>query len=252
MAASSVALGLYVACLALLAVMGCARTEPNSDATNASILLFNGTGTSPNDVAAVAKILDEKGLDYTTASSKRLNDMTEPELMGYRLIIVPGGNYITMGNSLTPEAARRVRHAVQQGVSYLGICAGGLLAGKAKSTSLDLTAGVKFSFYAVVNQRIHKAAVPVEFANGPTIDHYWEDGPQFTGWGQVVGKYPDGTPAIVEGACGAGWVILCGVHPEAPESWRRGMTFSSSAAMGHEYAGTLIDAALYGSRLPHF
>jgi glutamine amidotransferase-like uncharacterized protein len=250
--AGSVRNGLYAACLALLALAGCARTESTSDASDASILLFNGTGTSPNDVAAVEQILKEKGLDYTTANSKRLNNMTEPELTGYRLIIVPGGNYISMGNSLTSEAARRIHNAVQQGVSYLGICAGGLLAGKAKSNSLDLAAGVKFGFYAIVNQRIHKAAVLVECIDGPTIDHYWEDGPQFTGWGQVVGKYPDGTPAIVEGTCGEGWVILCGVHPEAPESWRRGMSFSSSAARGHEYAGTLIDAALYGNRLPHF
>ena len=32
----------------------------------------------------------------------------------------------------------------------------------------------------------------------------------------MVGKYPDGTPAIVEGTFGNGWVILSGVHPEAP------------------------------------
>jgi hypothetical protein len=39
---------------------------------------------------------------------------------------------------------------------------------------------------------------------------------QFTGWGAVIGKYPDGTPAIVEGTFGSGWVILTGVHPGGP------------------------------------
>jgi hypothetical protein len=111
---------------------------------------------------------------------------------------------------------------------------------------------VKFGFYALVNRRIHKAAVPIDCAEAPVIEHYWEDGPQFTGWGLVVGKYPDGTPAIVEEALGEGWVILCGVHPEAPESWRRGMSFSATASAANNYTETLVDAALHAKRLPHY
>jgi len=70
------------------------------------------------------------------------------------------------------------------------------------------------------------------------------DGPQFTGWGATVGKYPDGTPAIVEGEAGRGWVVLSGVHPEAPEGWRRGMKFTTPASADHEYAATLIQSAM--------
>jgi hypothetical protein len=241
--------GLFVSCLALLTLTGCAGAESNS---GASILLFNGTGTSPNDVAAIARILTEKGFEYATANSKQLNGMSESQLMAYRLLIVPGGNYIVMGDSLTPETTRRMQNAVQRGVNYLGICAGALLAGKADCNSLDLTSGVKFDFYAVVNRGIHKAAVPIACVDAPVIEHYWEDGPQLTGWGLVVGKYPDGTPAIVEGTSGKGWVILCGVHPEAPESWRRDMTFSTTVSAAHDYTGTLVDAAWRGTRLPHY
>ncbi len=103
-----------------------------------------------------------------------------------------------------------------------------------------------------MNQGIHKAAVPITGAGTPVIEHYWEDGPQFTGWGEVVGKYPDGTPAIVEGSSGKGWVILCGVHPEAPENWRRGMMFTTPASVANAFAATLIDAALQGTSLPHY
>jgi glutamine amidotransferase PdxT len=241
--------GLFVWCFALLALTGCTQTESN---TGAPILLFNGKGTSPDDVAAIAKILRERGFEHDTANSRQLNAMSESQLLAYRLLIVPGGNYITMGKNLTPETTQRIQDAVQQGVNYLGICAGGLLAGKADSNSLNLTSGVKFGFYAVVNRGIHKAAVPIAFVESPVIEHYWEDGPQFTGWGLVVGKYPDGTPAIVEETFGKGWVILCGVHPEAPESWRRGMTFSSPASVANDYTGTLIDAAFHGTRLPHY
>jgi glutamine amidotransferase-like uncharacterized protein len=243
-----------VRCLAVLMLTGltltaCARTEP---ATAASILLFSGAGTSPNDVAAIAKILKERGFDFATANSKQLNEISESQLMAYRLIIVPGGNYIKIGNNLRPETTRRIQNAVHGGVNYLGICAGGILAGKAKCNSLNLTSGVSFDFYSVVNRGIHKAAVPITCVETPVIEHYWEDGPQFTGWGLVVGKYPDETPAIVEGAFGEGWVILCGVHPEAPESWRRDMSFSTTARAANDYTEALVNAALNGTRLPHF
>lgn len=238
-----------IACITLLMLVGCARTEPTSEA---SILLFNGTGTSPNDVIAIETILKERGFAYHKADSKQLNGMSEAQLKAHRLIIFPGGNYLTMGNSLTPETTERVHNAIEQGVNYLGICAGGLLAGKAKCNSLNLTSGVTFDFYSIVNRGIHKAAVPITCVDTPQIEHYWEDGPQFTGWGQVIGKYPDETPAIVEGSVGQGWVILSGVHPEAPEKWRRGMAFTNSVQAANDYTGTLIDAALNGTELAHY
>jgi DMSO/TMAO reductase YedYZ molybdopterin-dependent catalytic subunit len=67
-----------------------------------------------------------------------------------------------------------------------------------------------------------------------------------------VGKYPDGTPAIVEGKSGNGWVILSGIHAEAPSSWRGGMTFTTSVAVDNAYAGALVTAALNGTSLPHY
>ena len=92
----------------------------------------------------------------------------------------------------------------------------------------------------------------VRAARGTTLEHYWEDGPQLSGWGAVIGKYPDGTPAIVQGTCGGGWVILSGVHPEAPSSWRRGMTFATPVSADTAYAWTLIHAALNREPLPHY
>src|SRR5438552_5136653 len=220
-----------ISCIAALALTACA---PPTSKDSPTILLFNGTGTSPNGVKAVEAVLKDSHLKYATVNSKQLNGMSESQLMAYRLMIVPGGNYVTIGNNLTPETTQRIQNAVQRGVNYLGICAGGLLAGKAECNSLNLTSGVKFGFYAEVNRGIHKAAVPIACVDAPVIEHYWEDGPQFTGWGLVVGKYPDGTPAIVEGTFGNGWVILCGVHPEAPESWRRDMTFSTTANVAND------------------
>ncbi len=191
-------------------------------------------------------------LDYSTVNSRQLNDMSESQLAAYRLIIIPGGNFIEMGDGLASSTVMNIHNAVQGGLNYLGICAGGLLAGDASYNSLNLTSGVRFDFYAAVNRGIHKAAVAIEGVGTPPLEQYWEDGPQFTGWGEVVGKYPDGTPAIVEGTSGKGWVILCGVHPEAPANWRRGMTFTTPASDDNAYAGELINAALNRMSLPHF
>jgi glutamine amidotransferase-like uncharacterized protein len=217
-----------------------------------SILLFNGTGTSPNDVQAVEAILETNHLSYSTVTSSRLNAMAESEMRGFRLLIVPGGNFVEIGKGLTPNTAATLRQAVQNGLNYLGICAGAFFAGNSPYNGLNLTSGVRFGFYAAESRGIRKAAVPIAGAGTPALDQYWEDGPQFTGWGEIVAKYPDGTPAVVEGSFGRGWVVLSGVHPEAPASWRRGMTFATPVSMDNAYAATLLRAALNRESLPHY
>jgi glutamine amidotransferase-like uncharacterized protein len=213
--------------------------------------LFAGSGTSPHDVAAIETVLKANHLSYATATSGQLNGMSASQLRAYRLLIVPGGNFEQIGKGLTASTAVTVRNAVGSGLNYLGICAGAFFAGASPYNGLNLTSGVRFTFYAAAAQGIRKAAVDIAIAGSPTLSHYWEDGPQLTGWGAVVAKYPDGTPAIVEGSFGEGWVILAGIHPEAPESWRRGMTFTTPARVDIAYAGTMIRAALNRTQLEH-
>jgi glutamine amidotransferase-like uncharacterized protein len=226
--------------LAAAVATGCGPSQP----ADSNILLFTGTGTSPGDVAAVEGVLQRAGLAYATASSRQLNAMSESRLRTYKLLIVPGGNFIEIGTHLTSTATANVRAAVRSGVNYLGICAGGFLAGETGSNSLNLTSGAKFHFYAEEARGIRKAAVRITDATGRTLEQYWEDGPEFTGWGTVVATYPNGTPAVVEGESGHGWLVLAGVHPEAPQSWRRGITFATPVEADNAYAATLIGAAL--------
>lgn len=218
--------------------------SPLASSVMAPILLFNGTGTSPNDVAAIESILNNNQLQYSSVDSSQLNAMDEAQIRQYRLLILPAGNFIDIGNNLTSSTSTNLRNAVHNGLSYLGICAGAFFAGNSGFNGLNLTSNVRFSFYAAESRGIRKAAVPIAGSASPTLDQCWEDGPQLTGWGAVVGKYPDGTPAIAEGIFGSGWVILSGVHPEAPESWRRGMTFTPPASVDNAFAGKLINAAL--------
>jgi glutamine amidotransferase-like uncharacterized protein len=141
---------------------------------------------------------------------------------------------------------------VRNGLNYLGICAGAFFAGDSPYNGLNLTSGLRFHFYSAENQGIRKTAVPIMAVGVPTLDQYWEDGPELTGWGAVVAKYPDGIPAVAEANVGNGWVVLSGIHPEAPESWRRDLSFRTPANDDNAYAAALVHAALYRSPLPHY
>jgi len=242
-----------VAISALIACKNHGRKSNTPAGGVAQILLFNGAGTSLNDVSAIEAILDDNHLYYATINSSELNNMSELKMRKYRLLIIPGGNFIEMGKNLTPAATARVRNVVKHGLNYLGICAGGFLAGNSGYyNGFNLASGVCFGFYAAENQGIHKAAVAIATPGVPTQDQYWGDGPQFTGWGAVAGKYPDRTPAIVQGTCGNGWVTLVGFHAEAPEGWRTGVKFNTPASKDNTYAGVVFRSALNRTPLPHY
>jgi hypothetical protein len=252
--------------LAFVALTGCgtpgstigrstsaAAAVPLNSVVKPPILLFTGTGTSSSDVAAVEKILDSNKLTYSTANSSQLNAMSETQLKAYKLLIVPGGNSITIGNNLKLDTTTNIHNAVtKDGLHYLGICAGGFFGGYSIYNGLNLTSGVWFNFYRDHAKGIDKEPVEISSSVSGPLDQYWQAGPQLTGWGNIVGKYPDGTPAIVEGKSGNGWVILSGVHAEAPASWRYGMTFTTPVAVDNAYAGKLVLAALGGISLPHY
>jgi len=134
--------------------------------------------------------------------------------------------------ALTADTTAIVHDAVQGGLNYLGIGAGGFLAGGFPEShkSFDLTSGVRFGFYSAEKNGIQKAALRITTAEGPALDQYWEDRPELSGWGDAVATYPDGTAAIAEGCAGNGWVILTGIHAEAPDTWRRELPFSTPAS----------------------
>jgi hypothetical protein len=78
----------------------------------ADVLLFSGAGSSPNDVKAFETILKDQHANYRKVNSSQLNGMSESQMRVYRLLLVPGGNFIDIGNGLTPVAAANMRNAV--------------------------------------------------------------------------------------------------------------------------------------------
>jgi len=246
-----------VAILALAGLLLLAAWEPTGrvmldDPTPAPILLYAGRGTSPGDVDAFERLLGAHRLRFSIADSAQLDAMPPETLRAFRLVIVPGGNFEAMGHGLAMSTAAKLRAAVHGGVSYLGVCAGAFIAGDSPYNGFNLTNGRRFGFYSLEADGLHKAAVAIRTADGAIMEHYWEDGPQLDGWGAVVAKYPDGTAAVVQGRASNGWIVLAGVHPEAPESWRDGVAFRTPARDSNAYAITLIESALERKPLPTF
>lgn len=222
--------------------------------STAQILLFNGSGTSSSDVSAVGSLLSSLKLVYSTANTNQIEGMSQTQLEGYQLLIVPGGNSVTIGNSLSTSATTNIHNAViNGGLHYLGVCAGAFFGGYSKYNGLNLTHGVWFKPYANNGNGTGKTAIEIFYPDGlPQLDQYWQDGPQLDSWGEIVGKYPDGNSAIVEGTSGKGWVVLSGIHAEAPASWRTGMKFTTTVAVDNTYFETMVLAALNGTALPHY
>ena len=77
-------------------------------AASQPVLLFNGTGTS-SDVSAVEGVLSNLSIGYNTANSAQIEALSEQQLAGYKLIIIPGGNSITIGQNLSAAVASNIR-----------------------------------------------------------------------------------------------------------------------------------------------
>src|ERR1700712_4182527 len=80
-----------------------------SELKQAPVLLFNGTGTSPNDVEAIKDILSSNHTDFVLVNSDWLNGLDTSLLRRYKLLIVPGGDFIAMGKSLTKRTVNNVQ-----------------------------------------------------------------------------------------------------------------------------------------------
>jgi len=48
-----------------------------------------------------------------------MNDMSASHLRSYRLLIIPGGNYIAIGNGILSSTTAKIHDAVQNGLNYL-------------------------------------------------------------------------------------------------------------------------------------
>lgn len=243
---------LWSALLLTAGLVACHKAAPAKlvDSDLGGILLYAGKGTSENDVVAIEKLLGQEKLRFTTIDAPTLDHLTPQQLENFDLLLVPGGNFEVMGNSLAPGTPAHIREAVRGGLNYLGICAGAFMAGDSPYNGINLT-GKRFGFYSESARGVRKTVVRLTNGDGTPLETYWEDGPELSGWGNALAKYADGAPAVAQGKVGAGWVVLSGVHLEAPDNWYDGLDPESPAGISNARALKLIRAAMDGEALPY-
>jgi hypothetical protein len=249
----------------MTAVIGLALAGTACDPTSSpTTLIFDGAGTSESDYQALAAILSSHGIGSTTVNSSQLAALSPAALAKYQLIIWPGGDSIAQNNSLDAATRERVREAVTvAGVSYAGFCAGAFIAvGPPPATGGTPKWGLSIiddDYVQAYSPNGPGAPLPVAamveigFPDGTSRDLVWWDGPFLPQIPSgVIAKYPDHSPAMIEQEAGKGFVVLTGVHPEAPQAWRDEQKLVDMDGLDTDVAWKLIQAALTRTRLPAF
>jgi glutamine amidotransferase-like uncharacterized protein len=217
-------------------------------------LVFAGNGTWGSEVTSIETILASHGATYQEVSSAQLDAMTLQQLEQFGVLVFPGGEGGTEAGSLSAATHANLRAAVQQGgVSYIGFCAGAFIGeapapapGGDVSYGLGIVNGPVLDVYPLENQGVDYQMVELSYADGTTQDTLWYGGPvTFSGAGEVVAKYPDGTPAVSQTWSGAGFVILSGTHPTADAAILAALGLTSNDGTHTDTAWNLIQAALH-------
>lgn len=239
-------------------------TPKNSSPRTYSVgaLIYDGASAAYDDPEAIASILDTHDISYRRASSDDINSMTLDELSQYGMIIWPGGYAGQMSASLTPQARENIRNAVNQnGVGYVGICAGAFIAISAPPKENEagpkwglsiLPAADLLPYYYLEDEEIDDAMVKINFSGQKSRSLVWWGGPYLPEYPNgVIARYAKtNQPAIVQTWAGKGMVILSGPHPEAPQNWRNKLDLQDSDGSDQDIAWQLFQATLNQQFLP--
>ncbi len=224
-------------------------------------LVYAGTSAATGGPEAIESILDARGMSHRRVNSAQLNAMSLEELSKFGVIVWSGGYAGQMSNSLTAATRRKVQRAVREnGVSFVGFCAGAFIAISPDAPSG--AAGPAWGF-ALLNQKtldyyhlelkgIPDAMVTARMYDGSTRDLLWWGGPFLPDLsGGVIARYSDtGQAAIAQAWAGRGLMILAGPHPEAPQDWRSKLGLSDEDGLDQDIAGNMIEAALTRNPMP--
>lgn len=236
--------------------------SPEALVREGPVLLYNGEGASSDDVNALADLLEGHDTAYELIDEDELNEMTDTDLIKFGTIVWPGG-LAGKGTKALSDATRiAVRKAVvEYGVSYVGFCAGAFMAmntppenGKAPTYGFGIVPhdGILPEYEPNgIHQHDHPQTAVIGLPDGQTQDMVWYGGPYFPTANEVLARYKDGTPAMMQTYAGMGFVVLSGPHPESPTAWVSS-TDTDGTTIDRELAWSLINAGLTRTRLKTF
>jgi len=187
-------------------------------------------GTSSDSVARI--LSDRYGWSVGVL---RLGALGRYDFSGVKLLYFPGGKYLDI--HLPPNGKANIRHAVSQGMGWIGSCAGSLIAAEYTQSggAIGLFPGLQrygsiegnrtFSFDVkhpiVANSRAAERITPeleMHVNEGPSdyiLNKLAESGVKK--W--VVARHKEGKrrPAVVAVLFGKGRVLITTAHPERPQ-----------------------------------
>ena len=225
----------------------------------AKVLLLSGSGTWPAEISSLEKILKEHGIQSRQATSQQLENLDLDSIASYSLLVVPGGNAITLTAELSKKTRLNIRTAVRDhGMSYLGFCAGAWMAISPGGTATEAPAyGFGLIDGPLQQEAIYQrsgssyAIAEAKFQGGILRPLLWWGGPITPeGEGTVVARYPDGGAAISQIPVGQGWAVLSGLHPAATPEVFEALGLDPATPSSLDYAWTLLQSALTKTALP--
>lgn len=225
----------------------------------AKVLLLSGSGTWPAEIVSLEKILKEHGIQSRQATSQQLENLDLNSIASYSLLVVPGGNAITLTAELSKKTRLNIRTAVRdRGMSYLGFCAGAWMAISPGGTATDAPS---YGF-GLIDGPLQQEAAYQRSGSAYTLADaifpgeiqrrlLWWGGPITPeGEGTVVARYPDGGAAISQIPVGRGWAVLSGLHPAATPEVFEALGLDPATPSSLDYAWTLLQSALTKTALP--
>lgn len=198
------------------------------------VAIYTDEGTS--DVGVESLLLAVPRYLNRTAQPILAEQIIAGDLAAFSMLIVPGGADLPYCRKLNGAGNQAIRHFVESGGVYLGICAGAYYACAALDfvgREYQVKGTRELAFFDGLAQGClpqwangnrfdesvqSKAAVSLAFATGEHERLYYHGGPKFcpnpTACFEAIARYPDGELAMVAGSFGAGRYVLSGVHFE--------------------------------------
>lgn len=201
------------------------------------VLIYKDEGADPFSVACLYSQLSKSlnGVDVRFVDAKTINNKKDWDKNTIALVL-PGGRDLPYAEKLGENGCRNIRKFVENGGSYIGICAGAyfgcqniewknghkdgfaqsrelsFLKGKAEGPLKNLSPTYKSNYTPA-------SMAQVKWENGETAAIYYHDGPCFypDKESEILAEYSSSEKNVIAAVkcnVGKGCAVLCGVHPE--------------------------------------
>lgn len=208
-------------------------------------LVYDGPGTCDGCAEAMAEAARRAGLTPRLVGPEGLDPRV---LETAEVVIVGGGDDMdVLREGIGDRRLQGLADWVAQGGRYMGVCAGGYLAGRTLDDAGEVPGPDLIQGDSVTATPL-AARVETVTWRGRKLRMYTQEAPGFEldddFAGEVVARYADGTPAALLVPYGEGLVAVSGPHPEATADWLEGDGLPLEPLPGPDFAAEFLREVL--------